>query len=249
MKRTALLFFLTGMLMLPAAAQEKDSIKVEALLQKASALPGDSSRTMFFARQMLGVPYVAGTLDEGNEENLVVHLDKVDCTTFVETVLALALADKDKERNFGSFKKALQHIRYRGGVLNGYPSRLHYFSEWIKDNERKGIVKERTDEFSTLQQELHLNFMSTHPDSYRQLKDNPSLVAEIVRQEQALNGSVVTYFPKDQLSYPPYKLNIKDGDILAITTNITDLMWYTSVLSVGWEIPFICCMLPLWQRR
>lgn len=183
MKRTALLFFLTGMLMLPAAAQEKDSIKVEALLQKASALPGDSSRTMFFARQMLGVPYVAGTLDEGKEENLVVHLDKVDCTTFVETVLALALADKDKERNFGSFKKALQHIRYRGGVLNGYPSRLHYFSEWIKDNERKGIVKERTDEFSTLQQELHLNFMSTHPDSYRQLKDNPSLVAEIVRQE------------------------------------------------------------------
>lgn len=54
---------------------------------------------------MLGVPYVAGTLDEGKEENLVVHLDKVDCTTFVETVLALALADKDKERNFGSFKK------------------------------------------------------------------------------------------------------------------------------------------------
>ena len=208
MKRTALLFFLTGMLMLPAAAQEKDSIKVEALLQKASALPGDSSRTMFFARQMLGVPYVAGTLDEGKEENLVVHLDKVDCTTFVETVLALALADKDKERSFGSFKKALQHIRYRGGVLNGYPSRLHYFSEWIKDNERKGIVKERTDEFSTLQQELHLNFMSTHPDSYRQLKDNPSLVAEIERQEQALKGSVVNYIPKDQLSYPPNKLKI-----------------------------------------
>ena len=76
---------------------------------------------MFFARQMLGVPYVAGTLDEGKEENLVVHLVKVDCTTFVETVLALALADKDKERNFGSFKKALQHIRYWGGVLNGYP--------------------------------------------------------------------------------------------------------------------------------
>ena len=126
----------------------------------------------------------------------------------------------------------MQHIRYRGGVLNGYPSRLHYFSEWIKDNERKGIVKERTDEFSTLQQELHLNLMSTHPDSYRQLKDNPSLIAEIVRQEQALNGSVVTYFPKDQLSYPPYKLNIKDGDILAITTNITGL----DVVHVG----FVC---------
>ena len=219
MKRTALLFFLAGMLMLPAAAQEKDSIKVEALLQKASELPADSSRTMFFAQQLLGVPYVAGTLDEGKEEKLIVHLDKVDCTTFVETVLALALADKEKKRNFGSFKKALQHIRYRGGILDGYPSRLHYFSEWIKDNERKGIVKERTDEFSTQQEELHLNFMSTHPDSYKQLKDNPHLVAEIVRQEQMLNGNVVTYFPKDQLSYPPYKLNIKNGDILAITTN------------------------------
>ena len=184
MKRTALLFFLAGMLMLPAAAQEKDSIKVEALLQKASELPADSSRTMFFAQQLLGVPYVAGTLDEGKEEKLIVHLDKVDCTTFVETVLALALADKEKKRNFGSFKKALQHIRYRGGILDGYPSRLHYFSEWIKDNERKGIVKERTDEFSTQQEELHLNFMSTHP---------------------------------------PYKLNIKNGDILAITTNIAGL--------------------------
>ena len=71
MKRTALLFFLTGMLMLPAAAQEKDSIKVEALLQKASALPGDSSRTMFFARQMLGVPYVAGTLYGAQNETYI----------------------------------------------------------------------------------------------------------------------------------------------------------------------------------
>lgn len=62
MKRTALLFFLTGMLMLPAAAQEKDSIKVEALLQKASALPGDSSRTMFFCPTDAGRALRGGNL-------------------------------------------------------------------------------------------------------------------------------------------------------------------------------------------
>lgn len=223
MKRTSILLLLAGLFVVPAFAQEKDSIKVEILLQKASALPADSSRTLFFAKQLIGIPYVAGTLDESEKESLVIHLDKADCTTFVETVLALAVTDKEKKRDFGSFKQALQHIRYRGGKLDGYPSRLHYFSDWIKDNEEKGIVRERTAEFSSLQQPLHLNFMSTHPASYRQLKNNPTLMAEIAKQEKAWQGVSVVYFPKDQLSYPPCKLGVDSGDILAITTNTNGL--------------------------
>lgn len=223
MKRKALLFLLTGTLLFSAKAQNRDSIKIEALLRQALTLPADSNKTMFFARQMIGVPYVAGTLDESKEERLIIHLDKMDCTTFVETVLALTLAEKEGERSFENFKKALTRIRYRDGKRDGYLSRLHYFSEWIKDNEKKGIVCERTSEFSSLKQTLQLNFMSTHPDSYKQLKGNPYLIAEIARQEQALNGSIVAYFPKHQLNYPPHKLGIKNGDILAITTNITGL--------------------------
>ena len=40
----------------------------------------------------LGKPYVAHTLEINDEEQLVVNLEEVDCTTFVEYVLAQSLA-------------------------------------------------------------------------------------------------------------------------------------------------------------
>lgn len=213
-------------------SQERDSIKVETLLQKAASLPTDSNKILFFAKQMIGVPYVAGTLDKGEEEKLVVNLHEVDCTTFVETVLALTLADKGVKRDFACFKEFLRRIRYRNGKVKGYASRLHYFSDWIKDNERKGIVKERTAEFSCLRQTLRLHFMSTHPDNYRQLKGSPRLIAEIAQQERALSGVEVAVFPKSQLNYPPSKQEVNNGDIIAITTHIDGL----DVIHVG----FVC---------
>ena len=109
------------------SASENDSIKVESLLQKAARLPADSCKILFFAQNLLGVPYVANTLDGTDEETLVVHLDKVDCTTLVETVLALSLTDKYGKSDFESYKKALRCIRYRNGKQAGYVSRLHYF--------------------------------------------------------------------------------------------------------------------------
>ena len=100
-------------------ANGQDSIKVEKWLKEASTLSKDSCRTLHFAKQMLGVPYVAGTLDDNEEEMLVVRTDALDCTTFVETVLALCIADKRGERNFEGFKKALTDVRYRDGILSG----------------------------------------------------------------------------------------------------------------------------------
>ena len=137
-----LLGIILGVMPCIVSASENDSIKVESLLQKAARLPADSCKILFFAQNLLGVPYVANTLDGTDEETLVVHLDKVDCTTLVETVLALSLTDKYGKSDFESYKKALRCIRYRNGKQAGYVSRLHYFSDWIKDNEQKGIVHE-----------------------------------------------------------------------------------------------------------
>ena len=33
-------------------------------------------------------------------------------------------------------------MRYRGGKRRGYASRLHYFSEWISDGARRGLVRD-----------------------------------------------------------------------------------------------------------
>ena len=207
-----------------AYAHEQDSIKVENWLKEAISLPQDSCRTLHFAKQMLGVPYVAGTLDGNEEEQLVVHVDQLDCTTFVETVLALCIADKRDARSFDGFKKALTDVRYRDGVLDGYASRLHYFSDWIRNNEQMGFVKECTSETSCAQpQELWLNFMTTHVDSYQPMKKNPALVEVMAAQEKNWQGTIVSYIPKEKLNLPPEELKIKNGDILAMVTNIKGL--------------------------
>ena len=204
--------------------QANDSIRVEKWLNEAQALPKDSCRTHHFAKQMMGVPYVAGTLDGNPSEELVIRTDALDCTTFVETVLALCIADRRDARNFAGFKKALTDVRYREGVLNGYASRLHYFTDWIRDNELMGFVKECTSEATCVQsQELWLDFMSTHPDSYLPMKQDSSLVKEIALLEKNWHGVQVAYIPKDKLNLSSEELKIKDGYILAITTNIKGL--------------------------
>ena len=205
-------------------AGEQDRTHIEKWLQEAVSLPKDSCRTLHFAKKMLGVPYVAGTLDGNEEEQLVVLVDSLDCTTFVETVLAFCIADKRGERDYEGFKKALTQIRYRDGILNGYTSRLHYFSDWIRNNEQMGFVKECTSETACSQpKELWLDFMTSHVDSYLPMKKNPELVQEMAAHEKNWQGTVVSYIPKEKLNLSPEELKIKDGDVLAMVTNIKGL--------------------------
>ena len=205
-------------------AGEQDRAHIEKWLQEAVSLPKDSCRTLHFAKKMLGVPYVAGTLDGNEEEQLVVLVDSLDCTTFVETVLAFCIADKRGERDYEGFRKALTQIRYRDGILNGYTSRLHYFSDWIRNNEQMGFVKECTSETACSQpKELWIDFMTSHVDSYLPMKKNPELVQEMAAHEKNWQGTVVSYIPKEKLNLSPEELKIKDGDVLAMVTNIKGL--------------------------
>ena len=205
-------------------ANGQDRLKIEQWLQEAQGLSQDSCRTLHFAKKMLGVPYVAGTLDGNEEEQLVVRIDALDCTTFVETVLAFCIADKRGERDFEGFKKALTDVRYRDGNLNGYTSRLHYFSDWIRNNEQMGFVKECTSETACSQpKELWLDFMTTHVDSYLPMKKDPELVKEMAAHEKNWQGMVVSYIPKENLNLSSDELKIKDGDVLAMVTNIKGL--------------------------
>ena len=129
-----------------------------------------------------------------------------------------------KYSNFANFKEQLTKIRYREGVIDGYASRLHYFSDWIRDNERKGIISECTSETSCSQtQELWLNFMSTHAESYLPMQKDTSLIGKIASREKEWQDVQVSYIPKEKLNLSSQKLKIKDGDIIALTTNIKGL--------------------------
>ena len=165
----------------------------------------------------LGTPYVSATLENGIDEKLVINLRQLDCTTFTETVLALARTVKLKKKDFESFASELQKIRYRDGIRDQYPSRLHYFSEWIKDNHTKGIVSE-TANLEGMKSEKPINFMSTHPTAYPVLKDHPELIPSIAQREKELTDKGFWYFPKNDI--PNLYKHLQHGDIAALTSTI-----------------------------
>ena len=206
-----------------SAAENSDSIKVELILRKAHELPKDSSKTLYFANQFLGVSYVGGTLEESKQEQLLIDLKRLDCTTFVENIIALVQTERQGDLSFPAFKKMLQKVRYRHGEINGYTSRLHYMTDWIADNQEKGLIKERILKPYSKPQTLYLNFMSTHPESYWQIKNSKENQESIRQQEKKWQGVVVSYVDKEYLKLPSTKLQIKNGDMLALVTTIKGL--------------------------
>ncbi len=196
-----------------------DSSEIVRLLQEARTLPPATSRPLFFARRFLGRPYVAHTLDTGTHERLTVNLSGFDCTTLVETVAALTLADRDGRCDFDSFLSHLRRLRYKGG-RTAYAARQHYFSWWIGDNAARGMVREITaPAFFTGRRTLSLNYMSRHPQQYAALNRNPSLTDSIRRREQAWEGRAVRYLPSSRLKADAGLRGIvRDGDIVATVT-------------------------------
>ena len=129
-------------------SSKADSLRIDSLLNASSerSYKTNSERLLFFAKSFIGTPYKGGTLDAGENETLIVRTDSLDCTTYVEAVLALYLSSFKDNPGYDDFSESLIYIRYRGGVIDGYASRLHYFSDWASDNEKKGILREVTQE-------------------------------------------------------------------------------------------------------
>lgn len=172
-------------------------------------------------KSFIGVDYVAHTLEIPGEEQLVIKLDGLDCTTFLETTLAFSRCIKKGQSDFQSYCNELQQVRYRDGKIDKYTSRLHYFSDWIYHNTRRGILRDITAELGGKEISFNLNWMSSHPELYRQLQENPSYVTEIRNQENEINKRKYSLIPKSDVKKIYSKL--KNGDIIAITTSVKGL--------------------------
>jgi len=166
----------------------------------------------------LEVPYVANTLEVGGNEKMVINLRELDCTTFAENCLALAYTIKKENPTFNDFVDVLRFIRYRDGILNGYPSRLHYFSDWIFNNDQKKAVKSISKDIANVAIDNKVSFMSKHPEDYPALKGNPDFATDIAFQENVISNRKTWYIPKNRLF--EFEHLIHDGDIIGITTNM-----------------------------
>lgn len=169
-------------------------------------------------KSFIGTPYVAHSLEKGETEQLVINLTGLDCTTFLETVLTLSRSIKKNKTTFEDYKNELKFIRYRDGKLDGYPSRLHYTSDWILNNQKKGVVKSMGKEIGGILYNSKVFFMSKNPDKYEILAKNPQFLPQIIEAENYVNSAEKYYIPKDKITSVESKINT--GDLIGITTTI-----------------------------
>lgn len=208
-----------------------DSIITEQLLSKAISLPPKTCLTVFFGNKLAGLPYRSGTLEKNyvgrggcGQEQLIVNTREFDCTTFVETVLALARTAERGKHSFNDFCNNLQAFRYQQGTIADYTSRNHYFSTWIDNATSSSIMYEvvPTDKALCRKRKLNIHYMTSHPERYHALQGerNEDYLRKIKQMEQRQNMKEVTYIPKNVLNNPRNLLSfIKDGDIVAIETS------------------------------
>ena len=227
-KKIITLFILGVLCSSVCFAQSKDSVFVENILTEMRGQQQKKSGAELFlqiARRFIGFPYVGHTLDRTDDERLVVNLYEIDCTTYLENALALTLCVKAGETDFMSFKKHLQDLRYRDGLL-AYENRLHYYQWWVTDNAHMGFVED-IDEPNppfTAVQKLKINYMSCNPQLYDMLRHHPERVAALKTIEDATNGTAVRYIPKASVKNTQLlRETIHDGDILALVTNKKNL--------------------------
>lgn len=173
------------------------------------------------SESFIGTDYLAHSLETDGDEQLVINLRGVDCTTFVEFSLAISRCIKKGTTSFDDFLEEVQFIRYRDGVVDGYTSRLHYFSDWISNNVSKGVIEDETLRMGGMPIKFHLNFMSTHPESYKQLKENPELIPIIQIQEEEISLRDYYYIPEEEFKSKEEFIN--SGDIIAVTTTVEGL--------------------------
>ncbi len=172
------------------------------------------------AKEFIGSPYQSHTL-EIEPEGVRVNLQQFDCFTLVESVVALAATIVGENHTFEEFRHQLQQLRYRNGAVTDWSSRLHYTSDWIAYNSKRGLFKNILTLKVGVPIHFNLNFISTHPNSYRALQKNPHLLPNIERSEREASKIEHLYLPKEEIEEK--KGLLKDGDIVAFVTTVKGL--------------------------
>ena len=188
---------------------EKQKIGLEA-----STIAG---RTVAIARSFLGTPYVKGCLDRHAEERLTVDLDELDCWTFVENSLAIAQAGQG---DFTSYKTHLQHLRYWGGDVNGYGSRIHYFTGWLLQAEKTGVLEDLTKAFGGVPYRKKIGYISARPGKFPKIKQAANL-RDLQAAEKRINAHTWFYIPQNRIAKMEHL--IREGDIVSLTSAKADL--------------------------
>lgn len=113
------------------------SSEIAAALEEVDGTRSLPDRLLRLSARFLDRPYAASTLVGGKDspETLVTRLDKFDCVTYVESVVALA-----RSHRHDAYARRLAELRYLNGRIR-WRDRNHYMNRWIARNVRAGLVE------------------------------------------------------------------------------------------------------------
>lgn len=199
--------------------ETSDTTNITKLLTALGNAPSDPGIiSTAIAKQLIGTPYGSKTI-ESQPEMLTLRLDSLDCTTFVENVAAAAITLHMGRNSWQDFAHSLMEIRYRGGAVNGYASRLHYISDWILDNAHRGNLQDVTDRIGKADYMVKtLDFMTQHRDKYPALENEENYNA-LKNAEIGYRSHRFPYIKTMNIK----SASLKEGDIVAIVTSIKGL--------------------------
>lgn len=219
--------------------EKADIAKIEAVLNKVKGIPDVRERLIAVTQEFIGTPYVGGTLNIPPKEQLYVSTTGLDCLTFVETAISLTEASGKENPRLDDYLKTLLNIRYRNGEIDGFPSRLHYLSEWALDNDRRGNIKEISGEFDRSEKRVKtLDFMTKHRQLYPPLVSDDVFKA-IQKNESALKNLQYYIIPTAEVNNAA-KSFLKSGDMVAIETNKPGLdASHVGIINIKNGIPYL----------
>lgn len=191
-----------------------------AVRQKLEELSIDR-RIEMIGKFFLAKPYKSGTLNTTQKEMPVINLRELDCVTFVENVLALALLSNYDTISMRDFVHNIVKLRYRDGKITDYTSRLHYSTDWLYEMERLHYLSDVTKSLGGTRYSPQVGFMSAHPGKYPPLAADKHLVDKMRDIETSINKRTYYYLPKEKIKTATGKIHT--GDIVLITTNIRGL--------------------------
>lgn len=210
----------------PVFFQNPETIFYEKA-QLAAAQNSFSENIVTVGRSFLGTPYLAHTLEGQPTEQLVVNFGQLDCLTFVENTVAVCLAARSQpastekaDKGFQLFKQTLTEIRYRNGQVDGYGSRLHYFSEWLLQQETAGHLRLISEELGGQFFQKNIGFMTRKRPFYPGLADSAAF-EKVKMVEADLSNRTFSFIPKNLVKKA--EPEIQDGDLLVFTSSKPDL--------------------------
>jgi hypothetical protein len=204
-----------------------DTLRAEGLTAPNVPLGRAAVRIGELAR---GTPYEAYTLeaylraggDATRAEPLTLWLTRFDCVSLVESSLAVARAARASTSTptWDDFGREIERMRYRVGTRASYASRLHYFSEWISDGARRGLLRDIAPELGAENDTRPLRFMTEHRKSYVALADD-RVFQQIAAMERSLDDKPRHVIPTARIAQVLHR--IQTGDVLGFATSIPGL--------------------------